>query len=80
MSGAAVFYLGNCVQVLADMKEIERFLCSSPNTAVVSNDMHLQNPDDVDILKSFRINNDTMVVAACKAVHGEQNDGIRPLD
>jgi hypothetical protein len=78
MSGAAVFYLGSCVQVLADEDDIARFLTSEPRTAVVAYDIQLPNPDDVDILKSFRMDEDTMVVAARKAVKGEQDRENRP--
>ena len=80
LSGAAVFYLGSCVPALADKDDIETFLISDPNTAVVAHDTQLQNLSDVEILKSFRIDDDRIVVAAHKAVNGEQDRENRPQD
>jgi 4-amino-4-deoxy-L-arabinose transferase-like glycosyltransferase len=78
MSGAAVFYLGSCVPALADKEDIERFLTSDPKAAVVAYDVQLQNATDVDILKSFRMDEDTMVVAVRKTVNGEKDRENRP--
>jgi hypothetical protein len=78
MSGAAVFYLGSCVPALADKEDIERFLTSDPKAAVVAYDVQLQNASEIDILKSFRLDEDTMVVAVRKAVNGEKDRENRP--
>jgi len=71
MSGAAVFYLGSPVQALAGREDIERFLTSEPGTAVVAYDTQLQDLSDVEILKSFKMDDDRIVVAAHKAAYGE---------
>ncbi len=80
LSGAAVFYLGSCVPALAGKEDIDRFLTSGPRTAVVAYDVQLQNASDVVLLKSFRMDDDTMIVAAHKAINGEQDRERRPQD
>jgi len=78
LSGAAVFYLGDCVPSLTGSRDIETFFLSGPRTAVVAYDVQLQNPGDVEIWKSFRIHDDRIVVAARKTVNGEQDHEDRP--
>jgi 4-amino-4-deoxy-L-arabinose transferase-like glycosyltransferase len=80
LSGAAVFYLGGRVPAFAENEDMNKFLSSDEKTAAIVNEADIRNLRDIDVLRSFRIGHDTIVVAAHKIADGEQDHASRPKD
>jgi hypothetical protein len=80
LSGAAVFYLRGRVPAFAGKEDMNKFLSSDGKTAAIFNEADIRNPRDIDVLRSFKIGHDTIVVAAHRIADGEQDHANRPQD
>ena len=80
LSGAAVFYLRGRVPAFAGNEDMNKFLSSDGKTAAIFNEADIRNPRDLDVLRSFKIGHDTIVVAAHRIADREQDHASRPQD